>query len=171
VGTTVTLTGTGFTGATTVELVHAEASFIVISDVRITLTVPAVALSGRISVTTPGGTGTSVAAFTVVPAAPTITLKLSGLTAGVMRLGHIVTATGAVTPLSLVGSRVVLSVQVKIGGTWVKVKTTSASISPKGKYSWKYAPAERGSYRMRAQITATEDYPAATTTWRTFIVT
>jgi hypothetical protein len=83
-----------------------------------------------------------------------------------MRLGGIATATGAVTPLSLAGGKVTLSVQLKMGAIWVKVKATYASISPKARYSWRYAPAQKGAYRMRTQLAASAAYPAATTPWR-----
>ena len=111
---------------------------------------------------------------TASPPMPTptaaVTLTLSGLTSGAVRLGQTVTATGAVTPISLAGIRVVLSVQMKTGVSWTKVKTTSASSRPVGNYRWKYAPAAKGAYRMRTQISATATYPAATTPWRAFTV-
>ena len=67
VGTAVTLTGVGFTGATVVELVHARAVFTVVSATRIDLTVPAGAISGRIGVTTLSGMDISADDFTVTP--------------------------------------------------------------------------------------------------------
>jgi len=72
VGTPVTLTGTGFGGATAVTFNGAAAAFSEVSDAQIRCRVPAAATSGPIAVTTPGGTGTSAASFTVI-AAPTIT--------------------------------------------------------------------------------------------------
>jgi len=104
------------------------------------------------------------------PSTPTVTIELSGLTAGALKLGQVVTASGTVTPVSLAGTRVVLSVQMKTGTTWVKVKTTSASSRPVGKYRWKYAPAVKGAYRMRAQVAATATHAAATTKWLAFTV-
>src|SRR5205823_4597989 len=72
VGTAVTITGTGFTGATGVAFNGLPATtYAVQSDTQITASVPAGAATGPISVTTPGGTATSGAGFTVV-AAPTI---------------------------------------------------------------------------------------------------
>jgi hypothetical protein len=156
--------------ATDVALVNAAASFTVDSDAQITLTVPAGALSGPLTVTTPGGSVTSAASFTVTAPAPTLTLTLSGLTGGAMRRGQFVTASGAVTPASLAGSKVTLSVQMKMGLTWVKVKTASANVSPVGNYRWKHAPAMKGAYRMRAQVAASDAYSAATTLWRAFTV-
>jgi len=65
VGTVVTLTGTNFTGATSVKFGGANASFTVVSTTTITATEPKSAKSGPISVVTPGGTATSAASFTV----------------------------------------------------------------------------------------------------------
>jgi large repetitive protein len=66
-GTAVTITGTAFTGATAVRFGGVRASFVVNSATQITATVPVGAVTGKISVTTPGGTGTSSMNFTVVP--------------------------------------------------------------------------------------------------------
>ncbi len=69
-GTTVTLTGTGYTGATSVKFHGRAASFVVNSDIEIIATAPMGATTGPISVTTPGGTGTSATDFTVLPPTP-----------------------------------------------------------------------------------------------------
>jgi IPT/TIG domain len=74
VGTAVTLTGSGFAGATRVAFNGtAAATLSVVSGTQIRATVPAAATSGRIAVTTTGGTGTSAASFTVtLPLAVTL---------------------------------------------------------------------------------------------------
>jgi hypothetical protein len=73
-GASVVLTGTNFTGASSVKFNGTTASFTVNSSTQITATVPSTATSGSISVTTSGGTGTSAASFTVtVSGSPTIT--------------------------------------------------------------------------------------------------
>ncbi len=74
-GTTVVITGSGFTGATRVTFGTAEATFHVDSDTQITTTVPATAPArGKISVTTPTGRATCSTQFTrPVAAKPTIT--------------------------------------------------------------------------------------------------
>ena len=73
VGTSVTINGTGFTGASDVKF-HGTSvgagNFTVNSDVKITATVPVGATDGTISVTTPGGTATSGASFDVTPSPP-----------------------------------------------------------------------------------------------------
>lgn len=66
VGTVVTITGTGFTGVTTVRFGStAAAAFTAISDTQITATIPAGASTGKITVVTPGGSDTSMGKFTV----------------------------------------------------------------------------------------------------------
>jgi Domain of unknown function (DUF5666)/IPT/TIG domain len=65
VGTTVNLTGTGFTGTTSVKFNGTSASYSIVSDTSITVTVPTGATSGAITVTNPGGTGTSLSSFNI----------------------------------------------------------------------------------------------------------
>lgn len=73
VGTQVTLTGSGFTGATAVRFNGRSADFTVTNDTQLRATVPFGAVSGAIEVVTPGGTIRSATEF-VVPsaAAPTV---------------------------------------------------------------------------------------------------
>ena len=168
-GSKVTLTGTHFTGATKVAFHGTSAVFSVNSSTKITATVPSGATTGTIAVTTPGGTGTSATSFTVL-FRPKVTLRLSGLTSGVMRLGRRVTAKGVVTPTKLAGSSVKLTVQKKQGTRWVKVKRVARTISATGTYGWRYKPAKRGAYRMRATIAKTAAHTAARTKWRLFKV-
>lgn len=70
-GTTVTIMGTGFTGATAVSFGGIPAaSFMVMSPTTITAVVAAGGATGNVVVTTPGGTA-NLAGFTFIPA-PTI---------------------------------------------------------------------------------------------------
>ena len=78
VGTGVTLTGTGFLGASAVTFDGVATPFTVASDTRIVTSVPAGAGTGPITVTTPGGTATSAATF-LVTAAATLDLSIDGL--------------------------------------------------------------------------------------------
>lgn len=65
VGSSVTLTGSGLTSTTAVSFGGSAAFFKVASDTKVTAIVPAGAVSGPITVTTAGGTATSVGRFTV----------------------------------------------------------------------------------------------------------
>src|SRR5439155_22233262 len=69
-GTSVTISGTNFTNATSVTFAGTAASFSVISPTQITATVPNGATTGRIAVTTPGGTATSTDNFTATAPPP-----------------------------------------------------------------------------------------------------
>ncbi|HLO68743.1 MAG TPA: IPT/TIG domain-containing protein [Holophaga sp.] len=69
VGTVVTVNGTGFTGATAVLVGEASATFTVVSDTQITVTVPQAGTTGFISVANALGVdGGSTSLFTVTPA-------------------------------------------------------------------------------------------------------
>ncbi|MGA3350480.1 MAG: choice-of-anchor tandem repeat GloVer-containing protein [Candidatus Sulfotelmatobacter sp.] len=65
VGTVVTFNGTGLTQTTKVTIDNISASFTVVSDSEITATVPAGAATGKIVVTTKGGSVSSSTSFTV----------------------------------------------------------------------------------------------------------
>ena len=170
VGTVVTLTGTHFTGATAVAFHGTPATkFSAASDTQITVTVPAGATSGAIAVTTLSGSGSSATSFTVA-VTPKVTLKLSGLKKGALKLGKRLTVTGKVTPATLAGSKIKLTVQKKRGHKWVTVKAVKRTIGHNGAYSWKYKPAKRGSYRLQATLGATTTTTAVTTKWGSFKV-
>ncbi|MDO7873517.1 IPT/TIG domain-containing protein, partial [Hymenobacter sp. ASUV-10] len=89
-GQTVTVTGTNFTGATSVTLNGAAITgFTIVNGTTITFTVPAGSSTGVIRVTTPGGTATSSGSFTFFPP-PTIT----SFTPASANTGTTVTITG-----------------------------------------------------------------------------
>lgn len=76
IGTGVSLTGSGFTGASSVTFGGQASTFTVVSDSQITTTVPPGATSGNVVVTTPGGT-TSPQTFTI-SASSTLDLSVDG---------------------------------------------------------------------------------------------
>jgi uncharacterized protein (TIGR03437 family) len=61
----VTINGSGFKGATKVTFGGVAASFTVVSANQVKATVPRKARSGRIAITTSGGTAQSSTSFTV----------------------------------------------------------------------------------------------------------
>ena len=61
----VTLTGTGFTGTTSVKFNGTATTFTVLSDTAISTSVPTGATSGTLTVTTPLGTATSASSFSI----------------------------------------------------------------------------------------------------------
>jgi hypothetical protein len=71
VGTPVVIMGTGLTGASAVEFnATNQPTYTVTDDSHISTSVPAGATSGAITVTTPGGSVTSTASFTVTAGSP-----------------------------------------------------------------------------------------------------
>src|SRR5438445_8763378 len=72
VGTSVQINGTNFSGASSVTFNNIAAAYTVISPTTIQATVPSAATTGLISVTTDGGTVSSVSNFTVTVSLPTI---------------------------------------------------------------------------------------------------
>jgi uncharacterized repeat protein (TIGR03803 family) len=65
VGTSVTITGTGLMQTSKVTFNKVSASFAVVSDTEVTATVPTGATTGKIAVTTKGGSASSATSFTV----------------------------------------------------------------------------------------------------------
>jgi hypothetical protein len=93
VGTSVTITGTAFTGATSVTFNGAVASYVVNSDTQITATVPSGASTGPIAVTTGGGTATTNPSVFTVTASPAPSISSFSPTSG--PAGTSVTITGS----------------------------------------------------------------------------
>jgi hypothetical protein len=89
-GTAVTISGSGFTGATSVKFGTTPASFTVVSDIKISCTAPPGSGSAGVTVTAPGGLSNSVT-YTYLPT-PTISSLTpnQGPTAG----GNSVTISG-----------------------------------------------------------------------------
>jgi hypothetical protein len=110
VGTTITLTGANFTGATSVALNGvAVANFTVVDAATITVVVPVGVTSGLITVTTRGGTTTSTNAFTVIEPNPAPTI-------GSLAPATAVAGSGPF-PLTVNGTGFVNGAQVLFNGT------------------------------------------------------
>ncbi len=93
VGTSVVVTGTNLTGATAISFNGTSATFTLNSATQITATVPTSATTGKVLVTTPGGSATSAGNFTVtVPAQPPAITSFNP-TSGPVGTGVIVTGT------------------------------------------------------------------------------
>ena len=141
-GTVVTIIGTGFSGATAVRFGGVAAGFAVNSVTQITATVPTGAVTGKISVTTPGGTASSATDFVVLP-----TVHHRSISLFLRR--HLV-ASGAVTTsdgFERCFEDVAVRIQRLVDGTWRTIATTLTNDA--GAYRVRVADRE-GRYRARA---------------------
>jgi IPT/TIG domain len=146
VGTSVKITGTNFsgTGFTTTSLkfnTTTATTFHVDSATQITATVPTGATTGKISVTTPGGTATSATNFTVSTVhsrSVTLSLKKHLVAKGVVSVGDGFTACVASVPVKI---------QRRVSGNWKAVGSTTTTAS--GSYSKKIKD-KTGKYRAKA---------------------
>jgi len=137
-GSTVTITGTDFSNATSVKLgANSVSSFTVVNSTTITFTVNAASgATYAISVTTAGGTATSSTNLTVTPEVPTISTQPSSATRSV---GTSVTFTVVIGSLSETGTA--LSYQWKKGSNNISGATSSSytisspSVADAGDYS------------------------------------
>ncbi len=155
-GTTVTLTGAGFTGATAVRFGSAAAaSFTVVSDTQLTATTPAATGAGAVdvSVTTPFDAWTVKNGFTYVDAAGAF--ALFGVFPHVVSPGQVVTLTGQA--LDTAGLAVALGGQ---GATVGAVTFSTAQVT---------VPARAGAPR-KSDVVATDGTATRTlaqgATWR-----
>jgi hypothetical protein len=114
IGAAVTIHGTTLTAASAVKFgTVAQAVYTVDSAIKITTTVPATAVTAKITVTTAAGTATSPSDFTVIPV-PTV----SGFLPASAKVGDDVTITGT----GLDGATAV-----KIGGVLATIKSNTAT--------------------------------------------
>jgi IPT/TIG domain-containing protein len=131
VGTTVTITGTNLTGATSVKFNGVAATFTVNSATQITATVPAGATTGKIEVVAPSGTVTSTTDFTVTTG-PTVTKHNRSVN---LNLKNHLVATGTVKVadgFNACRANVTVKIQRLKNGTWVNVGTDQTTGN--GKY-------------------------------------
>ena len=142
VGASVVITGTNFTGASAVTFNNVTATFTVNSVTQITATVPSTATTGKIKVTTPGGSATSTADFVVsIVHSRSVTLKLSKhvVAKGAVNVGDAFTACEAGVPVKI---------QRKTSSGWKNVG--SATTSASGSYSKKIKD-KTGKYRAQVK--------------------
>ncbi len=78
VGSSVAITGTNFSGVSAVAFNGVASNFLVVSPTQIAAIVPTGATNGSINVTTPYGSASSTASFTVTLVPPTITTVIPG---------------------------------------------------------------------------------------------
>jgi hypothetical protein len=141
VGTSVKITGTNFTGATAVTFNNVTATFTVNSVTQITATVPSAATTGKIKVTTPGGSVTSTADFTVSKVhsrSVTLSLKKHLIAQGKVSVADAFAACASSVPVKI---------QRKTSSGWKTVG--SATTSATGTYKKKIKDKE-GKYRAKA---------------------
>ena len=174
-GASVIIAGSGFgatQGASSVKFGATVATVFSWSAASIACQVPALPAGASTVAVTVGGLSSNAVMFSVEapPVVPTLTLQLSGLQAGVLKLGRRVTAECTLAPSSLAGASCAITVQRKTGHRWFRVKQVTRTIGPSGAFSWKYKPPTRGRYRMQATMAATAQHTSAETPWHGFRV-
>ena len=97
VGSTVVITGVSLTQASKVTIGGKPATFTVNSDTQVTAKVPAGAKTGKIAITTPGGSSTSTATFSVVPSISSFTPTSGPIGTPVTILGNSFTGATKIT--------------------------------------------------------------------------
>ena len=150
VGSSVVLTGTGFTGATQVTFNGTVAAvFTVNSNTQLTVTVPTGASTGLIGVTTPVSTGFSATNFIVVPAPVISSFTPTRGVAGtpVVITGFYFTGATAITfnnvpaPGFVVNSDTQLTVNAPAGVTTGPIRVTTAAGTGVSAASFEVPPA------------------------------
>src|SRR5262249_27396673 len=86
-GTTITITGTNFTGTSLVKFGGTASTFSVLSPTSIKATVPAAAITGPVSVSTASGSSASSGSFTVLPSMSVFTPSSGAVGASVVIMG------------------------------------------------------------------------------------
>jgi hypothetical protein len=155
-GATVTLTGRRLSWVAIVRFGGVRADFGVVSDGRIEARVPATAVSGPVTVLSPGGTA-GVEGFVVVRIpAPALTLRA---TPAVVSQGRRVRISGSLTPAGSGAAKVTIVVQRRVAGFWKLAAAATRTPNVSGALRWDYRPRRTGVFRVRATSTT----PAAVT--------
>jgi hypothetical protein len=151
-GATVTLAGAKFSWITIVRFGGVKAAFKVVSDTSISATVPADAVSGRVTVVGAGGLATSAGDFTVLrPQPPQQTVLTLAASRRTVAPGGRVKLTGTLAP-SDPGQLVRVVVQRRVSGAWKVAASSSRPVQAGGAFSWTYRALRAGQYRSRATV-------------------
>jgi len=142
VGTSVTITGTNLLGVTAVKFNGVTATFTTSTATSVVATVPATATTGKISVTTPGGTVVSTADFTVTTAPVARSVTGFGFQPNSRVSGQVTVSSG----LAACRSFVPVAIQKLKGGAWKWVDTTATTASGSFKT---YIPPSNGQFRAK----------------------
>lgn len=100
-------------------------------------------------------------ALSVAPGAlpaPRIASRLSGPSAGILKLGRRVVVTGWVKPLALAGQTVIIQYTGRRAGRTTEHAKVKLTIRATGAYRWTFRPRYRGTYRIKAFVPATSAY-------------
>jgi hypothetical protein len=113
---------------------------------------------------------TAAHAIAVTFVKPSLSLALSGLKSGALKLHKAITCKGAVKPAR--AGKATVTFQHKVGSKWVKVAAKPVALNAtSGAYSIKYTPAKKGSWRIQTSVAKTSLLAPAMSTWKTFKVT
>jgi hypothetical protein len=130
--------------------------------------VPALAVTGPVSVLTAGGEAVSTQAFVVTAApapAPVLTLKVRP---GLVSAGRRVRISGRLTPAGLSGAVVSFSVQRRVAGLWKTAATLLRTPDASGACGWSYAARRAGVYKARAALSPIPSSGSVVSSWVTF---
>lgn len=163
VGTTVTLTGTNFTGATSITLNGvAVGAFTVVDAATITFVVPAGVTSGPIAVTTQGGTAASTGVFTVTALNPVPTIASLAPATAVAGSGSFaltVNGTGFVNGTGVLFNGAVLPTTL-VSPTQLTATVPASAVATAGTYAVRVTnPAPGGGASTNASFTVTVPAP------------
>jgi hypothetical protein len=145
-GTVVTITGTGFEYVQSVTVGGRPVQFTVVNPTTITFLMPAEGLSGRVVVTTLGGTATSTVSFTVA-----LTPVITSFSPGAGKVGSTVT---------IFGNNLAYAKQVTVGGKPAIFKVVSSAM----------VTATVPSGAVTGKITVTTPYGTATSVKSFYVI-
>jgi hypothetical protein len=101
---------------------------------------------------------------------PRISSRLSGPTAGILKLGRRVSVTGRARPLALAGQTIIIRYAGRRAGKTTEHAQIRRTVSATGTYRWTFRPSYRGAYIMRAVVPRTSAYDQAVAPYLRFRV-